>query len=523
MLGMSMRLLSIYDPKDDCLVAVHRLGFTQDLDNIRSPLSVMPATRWAYETRAPVVVEDSHVRPDPFKREFLDRFGARSLVILPLMSGDRKVGSILMADGQPRKLSPLAVRLAGLWADQAAALLVNLELLGQARRLLDRERQLVQQREAMHEITLALHKGGSLQESLDHIAQLAPRAVGVDRCVVVLGTEDSADIVVAAATDLKDDFPLPVGQKVPCGNAQAVMASGEPLLIPDASADPVLRARNLPKVGSVMYVSLAGETGLLGVVCFVREAKGEFSSEQLQAARLLCTRAADAIWRNRLVEQTARDHQIKTVLLRELNHRVKNNLAGIITLLSAAPPDLSSEAREWLNLCIARISAMAGAQEIFVHPVGTPDLRSVFEKTIESLATMLSPQIRVECRHELVEIKIDPKPAVTLAMVLHELCCNAIRHALGDGGVLKLESGVSGRGHVRIVVEDVASRMGGRFKDRLSPDGIAPGHGFGLRLVHGLVTRELSGSIRLTHGRDGTRAEIEVPLEALRSSEAVDV
>jgi two-component sensor histidine kinase len=356
-----------------------------------------------------------------------------------------------------------------------------------------------------------------------------------------------------------------IGMVVPMvPNTQAVMQSGRVHVSVDAKND-VGCSRHMNELmgaGSVAYVPLPARDGRpIGVLVALRRQAGEFAPEQLEMARLFAARAGAAIESARLYEQTRHDAQTRAMLLQELNHRVKNSLSGIVSLLSIGEPDMPPDARQWLSRVIERIRTMARTHELFVAGAKTTRLRELVQQTLPSLEVIKPPgvAIRTELDADAVDVSLGPERAVGLAMAMYEVCCNAIVHGLGGHGTVLIRAHVADG--VRIVVEvmddgtgsaraeggDAGGAAGMRSASG-NDNGIAGangkgngnangngngngkgrvhaemnGSGFGLDLVRGLVSRELQGSFTMTKRPDGgMTASIEFPVAAHREVEAM--
>lgn len=225
-----------------------------------------------------------------------------------------------------------------------------------------------------------------------------------------------------------------------------------------------------------------------------------------------------------LLAQTRRDADDKAMLLRELNHRVKNNLAGIVGLLSVGEPDMPPPVRQWLDRAVDRIRLMAGAHDLFAGGVQTVTLPDLVERTLSSLS--VAKPANVDIRTELSHATADGRPvalatrqAVAVAMALHELCFNALVHGLRGGGTLTIRAREARvPGELAIDVSDAGQRPG--------PPGGADGNagyayssGMGLALVRGLVGRELRGHFSVGPNTDGgTTATMEFPVSPISST-----
>jgi len=190
------------------------------------------------------------------------------------------------------------------------------------------------------------------------------------------------------------------------------------------------------------------------------------------------------------------------VLLYELNHRVKNNMQMLQSLLSASARRTTSvEAREVLQEASGRIAAMAAAQRVLYQNTSAARFNAseFFAAVCETARHAFPSGVHVACQAEAVELGNDA--AMPLALILNELLTNAVKHGLkgrdrgtirvtfkscGDICVLDVEDGGSG-----FELEQVKTRSSG------------------LGLVQGLV-RQLGGSFTATR-EPSARAGIEFP------------
>jgi PAS domain S-box-containing protein len=133
----------------------------------------------------------------------------------------------------------------------------------------------------------------------------------------------------------------------------------------------------------------------------------------------------------------AETHQM--VLLKELNHRVKNNMQMLQALLYAAHRETSDpKARTLFEDAMRRVTAMAAAQRV-LHEEGKPGSFSA-EDFIESVCRAVRASVDKE-----VKIAIDAAPAflsneiaMPLALILNELLTNAVKYGLGDTGEVRV-------------------------------------------------------------------------------------
>jgi len=200
----------------------------------------------------------------------------------------------------------------------------------------------------------------------------------------------------------------------------------------------------------------------------------------------------------------------KDATIREIHHRVKNNLQTVASLLRLQARRLGSdEARQALNESVRRISSIA-----LVHETLSQDHRQrvsfdkVGQRLIDMLATgIVAPEDAVTMRLEGTAGELPAEVATPLALVLSELLQNAVEHAFaGRGGeaVVTLERRVASL-HLAVVDDGVGVPGGWTLEQNAN---------LGLRIASTLVESELGGTLSVEPGEDGrgTRCEVLLPL-----------
>ncbi|MBZ9759757.1 PAS domain S-box protein [Mesorhizobium sp. CA8] len=183
------------------------------------------------------------------------------------------------------------------------------------------------------------------------------------------------------------------------------------------------------------------------------------------------------------------------ILLDELNHRVKNNMMMLKSLLSvAARTSKSSEARTVLDEASKRVAAMAAAQRVLYD---TPDAVNFgagpfLEAVCETARQMFPPAVQLICEADPIQLPNDI--AMPLALTINELLINAVKYGLpGNGhGTIRVSIRKNGRA-ISLAVEDEGP--GFELNSVRSSSS-------GLRLVEGLV-RQIGGAFEV--GRQPSR------------------
>lgn len=179
-------------------------------------------------------------------------------------------------------------------------------------------------------------------------------------------------------------------------------------------------------------------------------------------------------------------------LLREVHHRVKNNLQTVVSLIQLQP--LPAEAKKDLR---ARIGAMATVHEQLYRRdnFGTVELGDYLRSIVEAVRESYGSKVRIEERIE--PLTADPDTAVALGLIVNELATNAMKYAFPnrDGEILVALTSLDD-GKAQLVIADDGVGLG----DTTSSKGI------GLKLVRGLV-QKLHGESQVT-SEDGLRFEM---------------
>jgi two-component sensor histidine kinase len=220
---------------------------------------------------------------------------------------------------------------------------------------------------------------------------------------------------------------------------------------------------------------------------------------QRTGAALLCRDVSE-------LRRRERELITKDATIREIHHRVKNNLQTVAALLRLQSRRVSSvEARDALAEAMRRVATIALVHEALSQTLDeTVEFDDVVRRTLRLTADVAAQdgaQVRTVVDGSFGFITAED--ATAMALVLTELVTNAVEH------------GFEGRaaGTVRIVVrrEDDLLRVEVRDDGNGLPAEKGPGSGLGTQIVQTLVRNELGGSINwLPNPAGGTTVVIEL-------------
>ncbi len=202
---------------------------------------------------------------------------------------------------------------------------------------------------------------------------------------------------------------------------------------------------------------------------------------------------------------TQSEHQ-RDALVREVHHRIKNSLQGVIGLLQQ-PLYEHPELAGTLDDVISQMQSIAIVHGIQGDELGEGiDLEAIVTAICETTGRLSSGVMPV-IEHELeVPFSVSKNEAVPIALVLNELVCNAVKHSDVDGGPKPIQVSISnhGREYARVQVFNHKAHLPAHFDYRAGV-----GLGTGLCLVKSLIP---SGSAKLSIGekRDGVAASLDL-------------
>ena len=211
--------------------------------------------------------------------------------------------------------------------------------------------------------------------------------------------------------------------------------------------------------------------------------------------------------RKQAEEEIRRSLHEKEILLKEIHHRVKNNLQIISSLLFLqAEYIIEPLDRIMFDESQKRISAMALVHE---ELYGSADLSSVgmgdyVPRLVNRVAASADVPVRVEFSVE--DMRLPVTQSIPCGLILNEMVMNAVKHAFRNGGEGRLHVSLSlSEGQIRLAVEDNGPGLPPDF-DLEDPATL------GLTLITSLA-RQLAGTITAQNVEDGARFILLFPAD----------
>ncbi|MBI4493056.1 MAG: sensor histidine kinase [Chloroflexi bacterium] len=210
-----------------------------------------------------------------------------------------------------------------------------------------------------------------------------------------------------------------------------------------------------------------------------------------------------------ITEEVGKEQElkIKSAMIQEIHHRVKNNLQTIAALLRLqARRTGSHEVAEILHQSISRILSIAVVHEFLSQDEASMiNIHEVSNRILSEVTHgILDPDKRISLRLEGPKnFCLPAQQATSCALIINELLQNAVEHGYRD-----LSEGII---NVRLFEDRESMRIEIQDDGRGLPEGfqLAQG-GLGLQIVQTLVREDLKGQFDLKNGR-GVHAVISFP------------
>jgi PAS domain S-box-containing protein len=277
-----------------------------------------------------------------------------------------------------------------------------------------------------------------------------------------------------------------------------VWANGEPAWIADVTQDdtfaraPVAVRQGL-RAAFAVPVTLGGK--VLGVLEFFSGSIRQPDEDLLQMMAAIGSQIGQFVERRRAEERIKASLAEKEVLLKEIHHRVKNNMQVISSLLSLQADHISDpKVLELFEDSQHRIQSMALVHETLYqsHDLSQVNLGTYLHELADELWRSYgtrAQQVRLSFQAEEILVGIDT--AIPCGLIVNELVSNALKHAFPDGraGEVRIRLRKGTRSTYVLAVHDTGIGL---------PEDVdlRQAESLGLRLVTSL-TEQLSGSMEV--------------------------
>jgi two-component sensor histidine kinase len=211
------------------------------------------------------------------------------------------------------------------------------------------------------------------------------------------------------------------------------------------------------------------------------------------------------------LREAALQNRAKTLesLLREVNHRVKNNFASLIGLLQMKQ-EFAHHPREVFQLkdMEIKLSSLANVHHMLSGNGGQlVNLEELCRTLIRTSVALAGSPCQFNVTASPPDLAIRPALVHPLTLVIHELASNAIKHARGPGAPLAINLTLREQdSSIHLDFEDNGAGFPRHILDRFPNTSTG-----GIQIIQELITSALGGTLCLANAR-GATARISFPL-----------
>lgn len=371
--------------------------------------------------------------------------------------------------------------------------------------------QRIRQQEILSDLGVLAVQGGTMDALLTETVRLVAEGLPSEFCKVLEFVPSDNCFTVRAGVGWGPDVVgvAQVGADLasPAGFA---LKTGKPVISNHLGDEQRFRTPELfARYGILraMNVILQGDGTPFGVLEVDSQSEGDFTEKDipfLQGAANILGMAIERERSQRLLQAALERHQ---VLLKEMNHRIKNSLSIVSSMLRLQSSSTStSTATEQLEAAAHRVHAVARAHERLYQTddVEHLDIGRYIEQVCGDVdASVAHCEIIVDAQHDIL---IATDKAIPLALMVNELITNAAKHAYEGQSSCKIWVGVVREGStIRVSVRDEGIGLPASFD-------LAKGKGLGMRLVRAFL-QQLDATVAINPQPRGTEFAVLVPLE----------
>ncbi len=342
-----------------------------------------------------------------------------------------------------------------------------------------------------------------LMGGLDAMMQASGATVGLVRLV----DPKTKGLVIAAHRNLPPEY-VEVAREIPWGAKLAgyVAYTGEPWLVGRLQAQPEVShlSRLNGGIHSLACLPLKLHQRVIGTITLGQHQPEFFGAADLSVLLPAASMLAGAILAEQFRVATSREAEEKVLLFRELDHRVRNNLAALISVLHLGAEGAEGAAAESLRDMADRVARLAEVHNLLAGRGNQPiEVRELAEVVAKNVLVALPGDVCIQWRVTGVPVRVPPSQVTAVALVLNELLTNCAKHAFRGRPT----------GSVIIEVTEDGDQAGLEVRDNgLGLDHAGRPAGLGLTIVRTLVTQNLRGSVTLTSpGEGGTAVRVCFP------------
>ena len=363
------------------------------------------------------------------------------------------------------------------------------------------------QQAAVSELGQQALSGAPVPQLMNEAVQQVARTLNVEFCKVLelMPRGDKLLLIAGVGWDA-DEVGAATAPNAPHSQESHTLLSREPIIVENWASEPRFQCSPLllkHNVLSGLNVVIDGGDKPYGVLGVHAATRRVFTADDVHFVQSVANVLADAVRQTRTAEALRESEmhyrqaaESNRRLLHEVNHRVRNNLAGLMSLLSLTR-QRATDVQEFARAMESRINAMARTHNLLADSGWRPLDMGTLVNNLLTFTTDVAPHA-IEVHVQGPPTPISPRQSVPLAMSLIELFTNSSKHGAhrSPAGRLSItwhQMQREGRTWVRLNWRESG---GPRIEGPITPS-------LGTELIQGFISFQLGGQCELRFPPDG--------------------
>ncbi len=452
---------------------------------------------WVAQERKPVAIARQASKDPRFKNyPALNEEQYESMLAVPLVVKEEVIGVISVRTRQPKEYQQEEIRLLSGIASHLAGALNQLSRIQQLERT-------ATQVATLSEISRTLTGNLYLEEVLQLLVHMTAKTLGYKIVTVMLLDEERGELVLKAtqaeSAEYRQKPPLRLGESI----AGRAAAEGRIIVVNDVRANPDYRFPDIAEkegLHSMVSVPLRIREQVIGILNCYTDRPHLFTDEELRTLEAVASQAALAIDHAKLM--------VRSAILQEMHHRIKNNLQQIASLMRLQKHySRYKTVDEVIHDSLSRILAIAQVHELLSREdLDMVSLRKIASSILHNTKqALMAPGKQIHSSVEGDDVLLPLQQATAVALILNEFIQNAIEHGFKD----RPEGQIS----VRVVRKgDQVTLTVANDGEPLPPDFDAVrSNTLGIKIIDNLVRGTLRGRFDMYSKEGQTVAQVAFP------------
>lgn len=340
---------------------------------------------------------------------------------------------------------------------------------------------------ALSEVTRIISRSPYVEEIIQLLVNVTAEQFGYKVCTVRLLDSSSKELVLRATQAKSPEYQRKRSIRVGESIAGRAVVEKRPIIVHDVLLEEEYIGHDLAAeqgLRSMICLPLMVEGHAIGVLSCYTEELHDFPEPEVKTLTTIAQQAALSIERAKL--------QVRSTLMQEMHHRVKNNLQQVVSLLRLQLRHKHyASIEDAINDSIGRILAISAVHDLLSREdLDRVDLKTIAESLVGHLQmSQMGPEKRIKFDVRGQEVRLSMTQATQVALVLNELIQNALEHGFADrsegevhitfegpgdqvciwvannGNPLPTGFDVVGSAHLGLqIVTNLAGALGGSFK-----------------------------------------------------------